>query len=140
MILVYDVSNRDSFLGMEHWFGEVEQYAQAGVVKCLVGAKIDKVSRRAEGEVEGEDDGEGEIGRAVRTAEGRALAERYGALFVEVSSKTRENVRRPFVDVVDKIVESPELLKGGDAGKRRSEGGGVNVTAGQEGDGWGCAC
>lgn len=35
-ILVYDVSNRESFLGMEHWFGEVDTYAGEGVVRYLV--------------------------------------------------------------------------------------------------------
>lgn len=36
VILVYDVSNRESFLSMDHWFGEAEMYAAPGVVKCLV--------------------------------------------------------------------------------------------------------
>lgn len=34
-ILVYDVSNRESFLSMNHWFGEVENYADR-VIKYLV--------------------------------------------------------------------------------------------------------
>lgn len=93
VIIVYDTSNRDSFLSMEHWFREAETYASPGVVKCLVGSKTDKAASRA-----------------VKYEEGKELAERYDAMFVEVSSKTRENVRRPFVDVVDKIVETPELV------------------------------
>jgi Ras-related protein Rab-18 len=48
--------------------------------------------------------------RAVTTEEGKALAARFGASFVEVSSKTRENVRTPFVDMVDQIVENPDLM------------------------------
>jgi small GTP-binding protein len=35
-ILVYDVSNRESFLSMEHWFGECKTYAEENVVKILV--------------------------------------------------------------------------------------------------------
>ena len=35
-ILVYDISNRESFLSMEHWFGECARYAEPGVVKYLV--------------------------------------------------------------------------------------------------------
>lgn len=35
-ILVYDVSNRESFLSMDHWFGECERYADPGVVRFLV--------------------------------------------------------------------------------------------------------
>ena len=45
----------------------------------------------------------------VFSEEGEALAKRRGALFCEVSSKTRENVRKPFIEVVDRIVLSPQL-------------------------------
>ena len=36
VIIVYDTSNRDSFLSMEDWFRQAETYASPGVVKCLV--------------------------------------------------------------------------------------------------------
>jgi Ras-related protein Rab-18 len=36
-ILVYDVSNRESFLSMDHWFGECAKYAEDGIVTYLVG-------------------------------------------------------------------------------------------------------
>ncbi|KAK7757273.1 hypothetical protein SLS62_000822 [Diatrype stigma] len=49
-------------------------------------------------------------GRVVSFEEGKAFAEAHGAGFCEVSSKTRENVRTPFVEVVDQIVQNPELL------------------------------
>ncbi len=63
-----------------------------------VGAKLDKA----------------EAGnRAVSTAEGQALAQSHLALFCEVSSKTKENVRRPFVEIVDHIVQTPGLLDSG---------------------------
>lgn len=121
-ILVYDVSNRESFLSMEHWFGECARYAEPGVVKYLVGSKIDK-----------------EGARAVTTAEGKALAERVGAGFVEVSSKTRENVKTPFVETVDRIVENPELMDPKLTRKRRD--GAVNVgQAADEGAGGMCTC
>ncbi|KAI5804027.1 ras-domain-containing protein [Peziza echinospora] len=135
VILVYDTSNRDSFLSMPHWFREAETHAAPDVVKFLVGSKKDK-----------------EASRAVKEEEGRELAERYGAGFVEVSSKTRENVRRPFVEVVDAVVDRP----GGVASKRDSVGGGAGGSAGagqqagrqvdiggwveDEGTGGGCAC
>lgn len=87
---------------MEYWFKEVEKYAPPGAIKCLVGSKLDKSTSS----------------RIVRTEEGRALADRYGASFYEVSSKTRENVKEPFVDTVTRIVETPELMNGG-VGARR---------------------
>ena len=51
-------------------------------------------------------------GRAVSYEEGQAFAEANGALFCEVSAKTKENIKRPFVEVVDQIVQKPDLLAG----------------------------
>jgi len=62
------------------------------------------------------------------------LAESHGAGFCEVSSKTKENVRKPFVEIVGEIVRRPELLK---AGTRRGTG---TVTVGGDDTAGGCAC
>lgn len=51
-------------------------------------------------------------GRVVSYEEGQAFAEANGALFCEVSAKTKENIKRPFVEVVDQIVQKPDLLAG----------------------------
>ncbi|KAI1852372.1 hypothetical protein JX266_002550 [Neoarthrinium moseri] len=96
VILVYDISSRSSFLSMEKWIEEARNNAQPEAVLYIVGSKLDKV-------VSG--------GRAVSTEEGKAFADAQGAGFCELSSKTRENVRRPFVEVVDRIVQKPQLLK-----------------------------
>ena len=122
MLLVYDVSSRDNFLSMDRWFAEAETNAMPGVVTYLVGTKIDKVAG---------DEGR----RAVTVEEGEKLAERHGCGFCEVSSKTRENVRKPFVEVVDRIVSHPTLLKEGvERGAR------VNLGQGGGEEGWGSSC
>ncbi|KAI1462219.1 ras-domain-containing protein [Annulohypoxylon moriforme] len=95
VILVYDISSRKSFLSMEKWIDEARSNASPDAVLYLVGSKLDKVAAN---------------GRAVTEEEGRAFAESQGAGFCEVSSKTRENIRRPFVEVVDRIVQKPQLL------------------------------
>ncbi|KAI0019630.1 ras-domain-containing protein [Xylariomycetidae sp. FL0641] len=95
VILVYDISSRKSFTGMEKWFDEARSNASPNAVLYLVGSKLDKVASG---------------GRVVSVEEGKALAESQGAGFCEISSKTRENVRRPFVEVVDQIVQRPGLL------------------------------
>ena len=46
------------------------------------------------------------------------MAQRNGATYFEVSSKTRENVKDPFLDTVTKIIETPALMNGG-VGVRR---------------------
>ncbi|KAK8101561.1 rab protein [Apiospora kogelbergensis] len=95
VILVYDISSRASFVGMEKWIDEAKQNAAPNAVLYLVGSKLDKVAGG---------------GRAVTYEEGQAFAEANGALFCEVSAKTKENIKRPFVEVVDQIVQTPDLL------------------------------
>lgn len=86
-----------------------------------VGTKLDKAAQ----------------GREVSTEEGRALAEAHGALFSEVSSLTRQNVRKPFVDVINQIMQTPELAASIRGGRPP---GTVTVGGDGGGGGWGCAC
>ncbi|CAG8959367.1 hypothetical protein HYFRA_00001265 [Hymenoscyphus fraxineus] len=109
VILVYDISNRESFNAMDRWFEEAEGNAMPGAKLFLVGSKSDKVAQRR-----------------VQEEEGRKLAEKYGCGFCEVSAKTREGVRRPFVEIVGVIVGDKELMASGG----RKGGGGLG----------GCAC
>ncbi|KAI0852280.1 ras-domain-containing protein [Daldinia vernicosa] len=95
VIIVYDITSRKSFLSMDKWIDEARSNASPDAVLYLVGSKLDKVTTG---------------GRAVSFEEGKAFAESQGAGFCEVSSKTRENVRQPFVEVVDRIVQRPDLL------------------------------
>ncbi|KAF4634664.1 hypothetical protein G7Y89_g3441 [Cudoniella acicularis] len=44
VILVYDISNRESFLSIDRWFEEVDANAVEGVKCFLVGSKLDRVS------------------------------------------------------------------------------------------------
>jgi Ras-related protein Rab-18 len=117
VILVYDISNRESFLSMERWFEEAESNAMPGAVLYLVGSKSDRGAQRR-----------------VTFEEGKRLAEsRAEGRFCEASSKTRENVRKPFVDLVEAIVANPDLLK---MGLRK----GGTVTVDSTGEGWGSVC
>lgn len=87
-----------------------------GAKMFLVGSKSDKGPQRR-----------------VTEEEGKQLADRWGCGFCEVSAKTREGVRRPFVEIVGSIVEDKELMVGG--GRK-----GGTVAVGGGGVGGGCAC
>jgi len=87
---------------MEKWYNEAESNAMPGAIMYLVGSKLDKVSSRA-----------------VRYEEGERLAANHGGMFCEVSAKTRENIRKPFVEIVDMIVQSQRLTE---SFRRRSGG------------------
>lgn len=47
IILVYDVSNRETFDALPRWFSELETYVSDSVVRIVVGNKVDKVCQRA---------------------------------------------------------------------------------------------
>lgn len=116
VLLVYDVSSRTSFGSMDKWFDEAELNTGPDVALYLVGAKTDKPNR------------------AVSTLEGQKLADDHGARFCEASAKSSENVRRPFVEIVDEIVAK------GVEGERRG-GGALRVGGGDAAAaGSGCSC
>ncbi|QRV80930.1 Ras-related protein Rab-18 [Ceratobasidium sp. AG-Ba] len=138
IILVYDVANRESFEALPKWFSELETYVSPSVVKIVVGNKVDK-----------------EFSRQVTTEEGRAFADRMGTLFVESSAKTKVGVQDAFRELVEKIVDTPELwassaprIGSTNANNTRATASGrtmpgsVNLVddANAEHDGGGCAC
>ena len=43
MLVVYDVSSRESFNALPRWYSELETYVSDSVVKIVVGNKVDKV-------------------------------------------------------------------------------------------------
>ena len=58
IIIVYDVTDRETFENVRTWIHEIEKYSVQGVCKILVGNKCDM-----------------EMQRQVSTAEGREFAE-----------------------------------------------------------------
>ncbi|KAL7536234.1 hypothetical protein ACHAXR_007009 [Thalassiosira sp. AJA248-18] len=104
VVMVYDVTRRDSFDNLEHWLKEVKLYSPnngEGVVKLLVGNKIDLPDN---------DGGDGEYERQVDRHEAEEWARNQGMLFLEASAKTRTGVQESFMEVVHKILEDPDLL------------------------------
>jgi Ras-related protein Rab-1A len=75
IILVYDITDRQSFKDIENWLAEVDKYGNENVVKLLVGNKSDL-----------------EASRQVKTEEGKTLADSLGIKFLETSAKDAVNV------------------------------------------------
>ncbi|KAF9449209.1 putative ras-related protein rab-18 [Macrolepiota fuliginosa MF-IS2] len=132
IILVYDVSNRETFDALPRWYSELETYVSSSVVKILVGNKLDK-----------------EFSRQVTSAEGQEFAERMDSLFVEASAKTAVGVKEVFTDVVEQILDTPELWDNAAKGRDTSSGnggvpGGVQVVGlhadNTQSQDSGCAC
>jgi Ras-related protein Rab-18 len=101
VIMVYDVTRRDSFENLDQWLKEVKLYTPnngEGVVKLLVGNKID-------------------VARRVPREEAEDWAQSQGMIFLEASAKTRLGIRQCFLEVVQKILENPEMLEGTSPGR-----------------------
>lgn len=87
IILVYDVTRKETFDSLGMWLQEVEQFSMGGgkeVVKLLVGNKVDQT-------------------RVVERSEADEWAKSRGMLFMEASAKTKEGVAQVFNEVVQKV-------------------------------------
>ena len=88
ILLVYDVSRRETFDALNQWLSEVAVYTPndgRDVVKLLVGNKVDKEER------------------TVSKREGEAWARSHGMLFIESSAKTKVGIQQVFQEVVHKV-------------------------------------
>jgi len=86
ILLVYDVTDRDSFNSIRNWVAQIQQHADVNVNKILVGNKCD---------MQGE--------RLVSLEEGQALAAEYGIAFFETSAKADINVEKAFITIAREV-------------------------------------
>ncbi len=89
-IVVYDITNPDSFAGAKSWVKELQRRGDPNVVIALAGNKADLESRRK-----------------VEFEEANAYAEENGILHLETSAKNSNNVRALFVEIAKKLPKNP---------------------------------
>ncbi|NXD13106.1 RB40B protein, partial [Nothocercus nigrocapillus] len=81
IILVYDITNRWSFDGIDRWIKEIDEHAP-GVPKILVGNRLHLAFKRQ-----------------VSTEQAQAYAERLGMTFFEVSPLCNFNITESFTEL-----------------------------------------
>jgi Ras-related protein Rab-6A len=99
-VVVYDVTNRASFLNTSKWVEDVRAERGNDVVICLVGNKTDL----------------GNDKRQVSTEEGEEKATKDGLLFMECSAKAGYNVKSLFRKLATSLPGSPDAANGGAGG------------------------
>lgn len=100
IIIVYDVTDRETFDNVRTWINEIEKYSQAGVCKILVGNKCDMEDRRQ-----------------VTFEEGQEFASQFNMPFLETSAKETQNVDMAF-DTMTKEIKDKTASKPGQTGGR----------------------
>ncbi|CAO3612628.1 unnamed protein product [Cunninghamella blakesleeana] len=86
ILLVYDVTDERSFGNVRNWFSNIEQHANEGVNKILIGNKCDMEDKRV-----------------VTKEQGETLANELGIQFMETSAKANIGVEEAFFDLARDI-------------------------------------
>jgi Ras-related protein Rab-1A len=109
IIVVYDVTDQESFNNVKQWMNEIDRYANDKVNKMLVGNKCDLTSKKV-----------------VDAAVAKEFADQLGIPFLETSAKSAANVEQAFVtmaaEIKARMAQTPAANKAGQAGALKLEG------------------
>ena len=113
-IIVYDLTNKDSFSGARSWVKELQRRGDANCVIALAGNKADLADQRK-----------------VQKEVAEGYASENGILYMETSAKTSMNVKELFVAIAQKLPKEANApgphqtttFDPASAGPRRKKGG-----------------
>jgi len=88
IVVVYDITDRESFNNVRQWLQEVDRYASENVSKLLVGNKSDMDNKRE-----------------VPYESAKEYADQLGMTFIEASAKSSKNVEQVFITMATEIKE-----------------------------------
>jgi len=85
-IVVYDITNRQSFVRAKSWVKELQRQGNPNIVIALSGNKLDLAEQRK-----------------VEVEEAKTYSEENGIMFMETSAKTNNNVTELFKAIARKL-------------------------------------
>lgn len=86
IIVVYDITDQDTFHNVKQWLQEIDRYASENVNKLLVGNKCDLTAKRV-----------------VEHQTAKEYADSLGIPFLETSAKSATNVEQAFMTMAAEI-------------------------------------
>ncbi|XP_077254246.1 ras-related protein RIC1-like [Tasmannia lanceolata] len=96
IIIVYDVTDQESFNNVKQWLNEIDRYASENVNKLLVGNKSDMTDNKV-----------------VSSETAQAFADEIGIPFLETSAKNATNVEQAFMtmaaEIKNRMVSQPAM-------------------------------
>lgn len=98
IIVVYDVTDQESFSNVRQWMQEIERYASENVNKLLVGNKCDLSTKKV-----------------VDYTAAKEFADQMGIPFLETSAKNSTNVEQAFLTMASEIKGRMGPTAGGDS-------------------------
>jgi len=99
-IVVYDITNRDSFERAQNWVKELQRQGNPNIVIALAGNKLDLAEHRQ-----------------VPSDEAQSYSDENGLLFMETSAKTAANVNELFVAIAKKLPKNQPRTQTSGGGK-----------------------
>ena len=94
ILLIYDVTDKDSFKNLNNWLIEIEKNASKNVLKVLIGNKSDLEDKRV-----------------ITYNQGKDFADTYGLKFIETSAKKNLNVNEAFETLGRELMQASEDKK-----------------------------
>ena len=89
ILLVFDVTEKESFESLNNWLIEIEKNANKNVVKILIGNKNDLEDKRV-----------------ISFSQAKDFADSNGLKYVETSAKTNNNVTEAFSEIGKELMDA----------------------------------